>query len=329
MPFRIRIFLSIFLALFVLLAIGPFLIPLPELENTVPAESLAAEAGSFIEVDGVRLHVREAGNGPAAYLLLHGYPANVESWRKILPELALYGRVVAVDRIGFGLSDRPLPGSWSRGDNPYLAEAQLERALAVLDRLGIDQAVWIGSSSGAIVALQAALERPERVAALVLVGAPAYGGRSPPRWLRPLLHTPQMDRVGPLLMRQLGGPPGMNLFASQWTVPERIGSDDISSFRRTFEVEDWDRALWEVSKASRPADVDRQLADVDVPTLVVAGAQDEIVPPDESERLARELPRATLGLMEDCGHLPHEECPSAFMDVVSDWLSTLAEPAGR
>lgn len=329
MPFRIRIFLSIFLALLVLLLVGPFLIPFPDLEGTLPAESLAGESGSFVEVDGVRLHIRESGDGPGAYLLLHGYPSNVESWRKIIPELALFGRVLAVDRIGFGLSARPLPGSWSRGDNPYLAEAQLERALALLDRLGIEQAVWIGSSSGAVIALQAALERPERVSGLVLVGAPVYGARAPPGWLRPLLHTPQMHRIGPLLMRQLGGPPGMNLFASQWADPERIDREDVSSFRRTFEVEDWDRALWEVSKASRTADVERRLSEVDVPALVVAGAQDEIVPPGESERLARELPRATVALMEGCGHLPHEECPSALMDVLSDWQSALREQAGR
>jgi pimeloyl-ACP methyl ester carboxylesterase len=323
MPFRIKVFVSIFLAIFVLLLLGPLLLPAAELERTAPAADLAGEESRFLDVGGVRLHYLESGTGNPALLLLHGYPANAASWRAVQPELALYGRTVAFDRAGFGLSERPLPGSWARGDNPYLPEEVLGRAIGLLDGLGIDRAVWIGSSSGALVALQAALEHPERVAALVLVGAPVYAGRAPPAWLRPLLHTPQMDRVGPLLMRQLGSQPGLSLYTSQWADPERIDQEDIDAFRLTFRVDDWDRALWEVTKASRVPDVAARLSEVRVPALVVAGSQDQIVPPAESERLARELPESTLALMEGCGHVPHEECPAEFGAVVGGWLAGL------
>lgn len=328
MPFRIRIFLSVFLALLVLLAVGPFLLPDRELEGTEPITELTDEA-SLVEIGGVDLYhevVGETGTAArhegSAFLLLHGYPSNSASWRHMLPELELYGLAVSFDRPGFGYSERPPPGSWrgSAAGNPYRPSAQVAQAFALLDHLGIEEAVWIGSSSGALVALEAALEQPDRVEALVLVGAPVYANRAPPRWLRPLLHTPQMNRVGPLLMRQLGGSPGMNLFSSQWADPSRIDDADINAFRRTFEVDDWDRGLWEVSKASRTSTATARLAELRVPTLVVTGGSDPIVPPEESERLATEIPGATFALMEGCGHLPQEECPSQFSDLLLGWL---------
>jgi pimeloyl-ACP methyl ester carboxylesterase len=326
-PFRIKVFVSIFLAFLVLLLVGPFLIPAPPLEGTAPVTSLADEDAAFASVAGVELHFLRGGArsgaavSGAALLLLPGYPSNAQSWRPVMPELALYGQTVAVDPIGFGLSERPLPGSWRRGENPYLPDAQVQQAVALLDDLGVERAVWIGSSSGALTALSAALLHPERVAGLVLVGAPVYGARSPPAWLRPLLHTPQMNRLGPLLMRQLGEGPGRRLFTSQWAQPELVDEQDLAAFDRTFQVDDWDRGLWEVSKASRRLSLGESLPEVEVPVLVVAGAADPIVTPEDSQRLAREIPRATLALMDGCGHLPHVECPAAFTAVLADWLA--------
>jgi pimeloyl-ACP methyl ester carboxylesterase len=327
-PFRIKVFVSIVLAFLVLLLVGPLLLPVPPLEGTVPAESLAGEDSSFVRAGGVTLHYLYSGDGPPAaeaepgFLLLHGYPANAESWRAVLPELALFGPTVALDRPGFGLSERKMPGTWSRGRNPYRLEAQVEQAVSLLEELGVDRAVWIGSSSGAITALRAAASHPDRVAGLVLVGAPVYGARAPPAWSRPLLHTPQLDRLGPLLMRQLGGEPGLRLYASQWAQPDLIGEQEIDAFGRTFRVDDWDRGLWEVSKASRNPDLDGLLSGLELPVLVVAGAADPIVAPEDSQRLANEIPGATLALMDGCGHLPHLECPAEFMTVLSAWLGT-------
>ena len=323
MPFRIKVSLAILLALLVLLLVGPFLIPVPPLEGTSAARDLATEESSFVTIDGLTVHYVEEGDGATAFLLLHGYPSNLATWNPVLDELALYGRVVAYDRPGFGLSDRPQPPSWQGGDNPYLPSSQVEQAIALLDELGVDEAVWVTSSTGGTVALRAALEHPERVRALVLESAPVYSSRAPSAWSRPLLYSPQMSRIGPLLMRQLGGQPGISLYASQWADPEAIGDDDVEDFRVTFQVDDWDRGLWQVSRASRPFEVEEALGDLELPVLVIAGAADPIVPPEESERLAAELPQATLALMEGCGHLPHRECPAQFMQVLEGWLQGL------
>ncbi len=63
-----------------------------------------------------------------------------------------------------------------------------------------------------------------------------------------------------------------------------------------------------------------RLAELELPVLVVTGADDRIVPPEQSEELARQLPNATLAVFDSCGHLPHEECPLGFLAVLEGWL---------
>lgn len=327
MPFRIKVSLAILLALLGVLVLGPLLVPVPPLEGVVPAAELADPDSRFVEVDGVRLHVKEWGEareGGVDLVLLHGFGSSTESWRRVAPELALYGRVVAFDRPAFGLSERPERGSWrGRAENPYTPEAQVRLTVGLMDALGIDDAVLMGNSAGGTVALQTALAHPERVEGLVLLGAAVYRTGGPPAWSRPLLATPQLERIGPLLMRQFGGRPGEDFLRSAWADPSRIDEETRRLYRRAQRVEGWDRALWELSKASRAAGLEDRLAAVRAPALVVAGAQDPIVPPELSERLARELDGATLALLEDCGHLPQEECPGPLLQTLEAWLAGL------
>jgi len=322
MPFRIRIFLVTVGLIVVLLLIGPLLIPIAPLQGTADRHDETLPESQFRTADGVELHLLAAGNEGAggSFMLLHGYPSNALSWRKVMPELSLYGTTVAFDRLGFGLSERPQPGDWGGSESPYAIGAQVEQALALMDELGLESSVWVGSSQGALIALRAALEHPERVDGLVLVGAPVHMENNPPAWLRPVLGSPQMTRVGPLLMRQVGMEPGLDLYRSQWANPEAVEQEDLDAYRLTFLVDDWDQGLWQVTRAARDSGVASRLDEVDVPVLVVAGAADEIVPPEEAQRLANELPAATLALMEGCGHVPHEECPAQFSQLLIDWL---------
>lgn len=108
---RLAIFLAIVL---LILLIGPFLIPVPPLEGTVPPQTLADERSQFITLpypgtDGLDIHYWDAGSGPRHFLLLHGFALNVYTWDEAFDYFASQGRAVAYDRIPFGLSERPLP----------------------------------------------------------------------------------------------------------------------------------------------------------------------------------------------------------------------------
>jgi pimeloyl-ACP methyl ester carboxylesterase len=302
-----------------ILIIGPFLIPVPPLENTVSATELAGPNSQFVEVNGLRVHYERMGQGEPAIVLLHGFGASTFSWREVMDPLSAYGTVIAFDRPAFGLTERAMPPF--DGLNPYTPQFQVELVFGLLDELGFEQAVLVGNSAGGTIAGNAALARPERVTGLILVDAAVYNGGGSPAWVRPLLSTPQMDHLGPLIARSLAGERGDAFLRSAWHDPDRITDEIQQGYRLPLQVENWDRALWELTKASRPTGLSARLAELTMPVLVVTGDDDRIVPTADSIRLASEIPGASLVVFENCGHVPQEECPEAFMNAAGSFLA--------
>ncbi len=267
----------------------------------------------------MKLHYKIAGSGEPAMILLHGFGASTFSWREVVAPLAELGTVVAYDRPAFGLTERPLPGDWT-GASPYGPEAQVEQLIGLMDLLNIREAVLIGNSAGGTVAVQAALRYPDRVTALVLVDAAIYTTGGAPAWARPLLRTPQLRRLGPLIVRRIGSQ-GMQILEQAWHDPARITEEVRAGYRKPLQAENWDRGLWELTAAGRDLTLDARLNEVRQPTLVITGDDDRIVPTAESIRLAGELPAAELVVIPACGHVPHEECPAPFLAAATQFIS--------
>jgi pimeloyl-ACP methyl ester carboxylesterase len=304
-----------------LLLLGPFLIPVPPLKDTVPPEQLADPESRFADLNSVKVHYKLAGSGQPVLVLLHGLGASTWSWREVMTPLAQFGTVVAFDRPAFGLTERPLPGEW-KGDNPYTAEAQVRLTVALLDKLGAQKAVLVGNSAGGAIAMLTALHFPERVQALILVSPAIYGGGGIPAWARPLLEIPQLRHLGPLLVRFLIARLERSL-PTAWHDPSKIGSEVLAGYRKPLQAKNWDRAFWQFTLAGRPLNLEGQLDRITIPTLVISGDDDRWVPTAQSVRLAGELPNAELALIPDCGHVAQEECPEEFMESVTAFLSGL------
>jgi len=228
-------------------------------------------------------------------------------------------RVVAFDRPAFGLTERPLPGEW-QGESPYSPETQADLTVGLMDRLGIERAVLVGNSAGGTTAVLTALRHPGRVEKLVLVDAAIYQGGNPlPRWLTPLLRTPQMRRLGPLFVRSIQEW-GEDFGRSAWHDPSQFTEEIWEGYTRPLRAENWDRALWELTAASHPLGLDERLDQIRVPVLVITGDDDRIVPTEQSVRLAGEISGAELVVIPRCGHVPQEECPEAFLEAVRVFL---------
>lgn len=339
MPFRIKVSLFVLAFLAVLVFVVPLLVPVPPAPDTQPLTVLAGDA-DYVTVDGVDLHVQRytaptaaaSAGGPDSdgtgtaeavpFLLLHDYAFNTYTFDPVGPALAAYGDAVAFDRPGFGLSERPLPtgGAYQAGYDPYTPEAQVRLTVGLLDELGMDRAVLVGNGMGGRVALEVALAHPERVAGLVLINTPLFleQGRTAPGWF---LNSPQMRKLGPVFLRQLAEGPGeqllLNAFADQGTVSSEIRAKHAL----TTSVDDWDRALWEISRVGSPPSLEGRLEALAVPVLYVAPAAEVGYPVEDAERLTRELSGAQLVSLEECGRVPQLECPSAFLDVVRTWLA--------
>ena len=301
--------------------IVPLLIPVPPLEDTVPPRELADDDSRFIEVNGLDVHTKSRGAGAPTFLLLHGFGASTFSWREVMEPLGELGSVIAYDRPAFGLTERPL--SWEAGENPYTPEAQVALVIGLLDSLGIEQAILVGNSAGGTVAVATALAHPERVEMLVLVDAAIYTGGGAPAFVRPLFQLPQFDRLGPLIARRLQAQ-GDDFLRSAWHDPDKITPDIFAGYWKPLRAQHWDRALWELTKASRASDLAERLDELTLPTLVITGDDDRIVPTEQSLRLAAELPDAELAVIPACGHLPHEECPEAFLEAVTTFIASLS-----
>lgn len=306
--------------------IGPFLVPVPPLRDTAPPDQLADPDSRFATIeaggvgsDGIRIHYKLAGSGAPAMILLHGFGASTFSWREVVAPLAELGTVVAYDRPAFGLTERPLPGDWT-GDSPYGPEAQVEQLIGLMDLLKLREAILIGNSAGGTVAVQAALRYPDRVTALVLVDPAIYTSGGAPSWIGPLLRTPQLRRIGPLLVRRIGSQ-GMQILEQAWHDPGKITAEVRAGYRLPLQAENWDRGLWELTAAGRDLNLAAQLKDVHHPVLVITGDDDRIVPTADSIRLAGELPNAGLVVIPACGHVPHEECPAPFLAAAAQFIS--------
>ena len=314
-----RIILGMISFLLLLLLVGPFLVPVPPLQGTLPPQALADADSQFIQINGLELHVKTLGQGEPVFVLLHGFGASLYSWQPVMEPFSQHGTLIAFDRPAFGLTERPL--SWE-GQNPYSPEAQVALVVGLLDHFAVEQAILVGNSAGGTVAMQVALAYPERVSALILVDPAVYSGGGAPSWIRPLLRTPQMRHLGPLVARQIQTR-GPQLVELAWHDPSQITPETIALYQKPLQVDNWDKALWEFTLASRASGLADRLAEFTLPVLVITGDDDRIVPTADSIRLAGELPAASLVVIPQAGHVPHEERPDLFMQAVNAFLATL------
>jgi len=312
--------------------LGPLVVPIPPLEDTVEPRTLAAPGSAYIDVRGITIHYTDTGEstGPT-FALLHGFGASTFSWRDVVAPLAERGRVIVFDRPAFGLTERVLPGDWDPDEwpagSPYSPEAQADLTVALLDALGIEKAVLVGHSAGGTVAVLAALRHPTRVQALVLEDAAIYTGGGAPRAVLPLLRTPQLRRVGPLLVRSFADDAFERLLVAAWHDPSRITDKIRAGYQAPLRVADWDRALWELVIARGEDAVSERADEVRVPTLVITGEGDRVVPPQDSTRVSRAIAGSELVTVPDAGHIPHEETPDAFLNAVYRFVDSLDLPA--
>ncbi len=314
-----RIILIFLVVLMGIVLIGPFLVPVPPAPDTVPPQQLADPDSQFVEIESLTIHLKTLGQGQPVFILLHGFGASLFSWHAIMEPLSLFGMVIAYDRPAFGLTERPL--AWT-GQNPYSSAASMVQLLGLMDHFGVREAILIGNSAGGTVAMQFYLQYPERVQALILVDPAVYESGGGPSWVRILGKTPEMQHLGPLFVRSIQES-GLNLIKMAWHDPSKITPETWDGYTKPLKAENWDRALWDFTMASHDPGLTGRLKEFTLPTLVITGDDDRVVPTEQSIRLARELPNATLIIVKNAGHVPHEEKPAAFMQAVEGFILQL------
>jgi len=275
-----------------------------------------AEYSWFTRVGGVRIHYQEAGDESApAIILIHGFISSNLIWSGVLLPFAQAGfRVIALDLPGYGYSDKP-------ADAQYTITEQAQAVIGLMDRLGIEKAVIAGASYGGAIAATMALDYPERVEKLILVGAvtndepknkfllrvsclPILGDIATPLFLgsRWILRKRMED-----MYRRMGRPINEKMVASRHHLLETSNAHRamIRTARR-----------WSANRIQREASLIRQ------PTMLVWGDHDDHIPIDDAFRLRDSMPNARLIVFRNCGHLPPAEYPDKFVEALADFCTT-------
>ena len=314
----IRLILYGLVTVVVLAAFVPFLIPIQPAKGVLPLDELVDPNSTYIDANGVKIYYRQSGINQPVFILLHGLGASTYSWLEVFDDFSGLGSVVAYDRPGFGYSERPEVEDWST-ENPYSNEAQLEQLWAVMDTLGIQKAILVGHSAGGSIAIQAALQHPERVESLILLAPAVYSSYSLPLFVQRLLNIPQIDRLGPLFVRQVFKGAD-RMLENAWHDRSLITPEIRAEYFKPFQAEGWDMALWEMMKIRVNPGIKNRLKELDLSVLIVTGDDDRVVPIWQSQRLAKAIPNAQLVVVENCGHMPQEEKPEEFLTAVDAFL---------
>lgn len=275
--------------------------------------------------DGVRIHYRRAGRGPAA-VLLHGYPQTGHMWRKVVPGLATRFTVVAPDLRGYGDSDRPSGGYDKRRMAADIAE--------LIQTLGLAPVVLVGHDRGARVAHRFALDHPHLLTHLVLLDiAPTWDvfASTDQRSARARWHW-FFHQVRDLPEALTAGREDVYLrhfYASAALNPAAIEEEAIQEYVRCFRQPGAMRAGFEDYRAGATVDLEHDAADRDrkiaAPTLVLWGLGGRATQaPDMLAVWRARAERVDGHGIPECGHYIPEEKPYAVIEAI---LKFVGQPA--
>jgi len=278
----------------------------------------------FVDVeDGGRIHVVERGQGPPL-VLLHGIMLSSALWVHQLRDLADHHRVIAVDLRGHGQS---LPGSAGSGIRILASDVA-----AVLEALGVENAVVVGHSMGGMVALQMAVdlpigERRRRLAGIVLTSTTAGPFASLPGWAGVVRTTGPVTARALLVAERWGAKALPSSDLRWWLVRLGFGADAPAAQVRFVEAMHRgtpSRTLADLIPSLAVFDLSSQLGSLDLPVLVVVGSHDKLTAPRLARRMAAALPEAALVELPRCGHMPMLERRHEFSRLVDEFTAKIS-----
>jgi pimeloyl-ACP methyl ester carboxylesterase len=276
-----------------------------------------------IEVYGHRVAYRIGGAGPLL-VLIHGITSSSATWDRVLPRLARRYTVLAPDLLGHGHSDK------LRGDYSVGAHANTIRDL--LNELGYSSASVLGHSLGGGVALQFAYQYPERIDRLVLVAPGGFG-----REVSVLLRAASVPGSGPVLALAAWRP----IVQAGTLLTQTLGrlgvhgNTDLEEIGRAYALladRDSRRAFVHTLRSvvdyggQRVSALDRINSTDWIPSLIVWGEDDRVVPARQGMNARETMPHIRLKVFKHTGHFPHRDDPTRFARVIDEFLARGAVP---
>jgi len=297
--------------------IVPFLIPFNS-SGTLTAVQ-AAPGAEFVELADVNVRVAitpYSGSNTAEaplIVLMHGFGASTFSWRNVQEPLSKLGEVISYDRPAFGFTERKT--SWE-GTNPYSFQGNFEILDALIAKYGAGrQVVLVGHSAGGQLAAEYTRLNLSKVSALILVDAAILttgGSTSGFGWFFAL---PQMQKLGPILVSSIATS-GDDLLRKSYYDQSKLTQAVYDGYHQPLKIKGWEQAFWDFTNAPRDNQLKDNLSQLTLPTLVITGKYDEVVPAKDAIELQKLIVGSHLEIIDKTTHLPQEEQPELFMEAV-------------
>jgi pimeloyl-ACP methyl ester carboxylesterase len=275
----------------------------------------AQPPSTFVSVAGMQVHMRDEGprDDAVPIVLLHGTSASLHTWDGWVAGLVATRRVIRLDLPAFGLT-----GPFPQPDGDYSVDRYANFMSAFLDRIGVSKCVLAGNSFGGHVALATALANPARVERLVLIDSAGYpmSPASIPLGFR-LARMPLIKQFARVtLPREIVAASVRNVYG----VPARV-TPEIADRYFELTLREGNRAALSERIKHVPTDVlTTKISDIKMPTLILWGRRDKLIPLESGQRFAADIAGSRLIIFDDLGHVPHEEDPVRTLAAARDFL---------
>lgn len=281
-------------------------------QGALPGEP---ERARFAEVAGARVRYIDVGEGPAV-VLIHGFASSLDVWPAVVKALEKKHRVIALDLKGFGWSDRP--------DGDYSPAAQAQLVIALLDRLGVKQAAFVGHSWGSSVVLTLALRAPERVTRIALYDAWVYEAQLPTAFL-----FSRADGVGEAIFGLFYDQRPDDKIELAFYDPTLLSQELVDDVEEQLARPGTTAAALAAVRGQRYEEIEKRYKEIEKPVLLLWGREDRVTTLEYGERLSNELPNAKLVVYPQCGHFPMIEAKNPSTRELVKFLAELppAPPA--
>ncbi|HSI48050.1 MAG TPA: alpha/beta hydrolase [Ideonella sp.] len=278
----------------------------------------ALPPSDFIDVKGQLVHLRDEGprDDPTPLLLIHGTGDSLHTWEGWTQALKGERRVIRFDLPGFGLTG-PFTGQYPPDDYHDATLAQF--TLDLMDQLKLQKVIIGGNSLGGEVAWRVAAAAPQRVDKLILVDSAGYDFKSQAVPIGLLLaQVPVLSKLGEYLLPRAAVEASLRaVYAHQ----DRVTPELVERFYELTLREGNRRALGlRMRQIERGAGA-TQIATLRQPTLILWGQQDKLIPPENAQRFAHDIPGSQLVMLDGLGHVPQEEDPAASVAPVKRFLA--------
>lgn len=282
-----------------------------------PVETLTARwappPSQFVPLQGMQVHLRDEGprTDPQPIVLLHGTSASLHTWDGWADALKDQRRVIRMDLPGFGLTG-PMP------DGDYRLTRYVNFVIALLDQLGVQQAVLAGNSFGGNLAWKIAVDHPQRVSKLVLVDAAGYP--FDPASMPIGFKIAQIPALRPMMEHTLPRSMIESSVRNVYGDPSKVTPELVDRYQELTLRSGNRSALVERFRQSPSGEFTAQIPQVRQPTLILWGGQDRLIPPDNALRFQRDIAGSRLVMFDALGHVPHEEDPEQTVAAVQAFL---------